>query len=64
LQLRNGASFNMYALAHRNSYALYRMVLFPATLNDNYYKPLPFSTFWIAIHIVVMGGDRNVNIST
>jgi len=49
--------------ANRNSYALYRMVLFSLTLSDPQLpQTTPCLTFYIAFHIVVMGGDRDLKV--
>jgi len=46
--------------ANKNSYVLYRMVLFPVTLNDlNYPQTIPFSEFCIALLIFIVSGDKD-----
>ena len=50
--------------ANRNSYVLYRLVLFPVTLSDsNYLKLSNFDILYrlcIAFHIFVVSGDRDL----
>jgi len=47
--------------ANKNSYVLYRLVLFPVTLSNRNYpmQTIPFSTFCVAFHIFVVSEVRN-----
>jgi len=55
LYLRNGTIYrdSYYERLISNSYALYRMMLFPMTFSN------PFCTFWVTFHVIVTGGDRH-----